>query len=91
MEDMAQSKKRLLNGSFSHLIFAFFISVRSKKVAYATATLDNLTFTFELPRKLRKMSKQKGRGLEEISWKCLVLGARPPQEFDGGRWISPAR
>lgn len=42
-------------------------------------------------RSSRKMSKQKGRGLEEISWKCLVLGARPPQEFDGGRWISPAR
>ncbi|KAK5971017.1 hypothetical protein GCK32_001795 [Trichostrongylus colubriformis] len=38
------------------------------------------------------MSKQrKGRGLQEISWKCLVLGDNYPQDFNGGRWVSPPR
>ncbi|VDL74814.1 unnamed protein product [Nippostrongylus brasiliensis] len=34
------------------------------------------------------MTKSKGRRLKEILWKCLVLGHRPPHEFDGSKWIS---
>ncbi|KAK6735205.1 hypothetical protein RB195_018406 [Necator americanus] len=33
------------------------------------------------------MAKEHG-GLEEIEWKCLVLGDHQPQEFSGGKWVS---
>ncbi|XGW12791.1 hypothetical protein V3C99_013443 [Haemonchus contortus] len=35
--------------------------------------------------------QRKGKGLQEIDWKCLVLGDSYPKSFNGGQWISPPR